>query len=209
VTAGTTPLRAGDRGWLLDVDSTQISTAVAAITAQPWAPLVQDLIPAAQSILVLAHSTADMALIGDRLTKLELSPRDSVPDPVGRTVVIAVRYDGPDLAAVARARDLSADGVIAAHTAARHRVGFFGFAPGFAYLEGLPAQLRMPRLPTPRTRVPAGVVAVAGPYTCVYPGGTPGGWHLIGTTSEVLWDTNAAPPNRLQLGDRVIFEAVP
>lgn len=204
-----TLLRAGDRGWLIDLAPTHISPTVAAITSQPWSGLVEELVPAAQSILVVARSSADMSAVGDHLRKLSLAQPDSTPATSARTIVIPVRYDGPDLDSVARQLDLSTHEVITAHASARHRVGFFGFAPGFAYIEGLPEQLTVPRLPTPRTRVPAGLVAIAGRHTCVYPGGTPGGWQLIGTTTEVLWDTEATPPNRLALGDHVVFEAIP
>jgi 5-oxoprolinase (ATP-hydrolysing) subunit B len=207
-TTGPTPLRAGDRGWLVDLDPNQIAHAVAAINSQPWAGLLDEVVPAAQSILVVAHCAADMTFLAERLRNLPLQQLDSTSDSMGRTVVIPVHYDGTDLDTVARQLELKRQDVITAHATARHRVGFFGFAPGFAYIEGLPEHLTMPRLPTPRTRVPAGVVAIAGRHTCVYPGGTPGGWHQIGTTSEVLWDTEATPPNRLELGDHVMFEAV-
>ena len=84
-------------------------------------------------------------------------------------------------------------------------VGFFGFAPGFAYIDGCPDALALPRRTTTRTRVDAGYVAIAGNQTVVYPGGTPGGWHLIGRTGERLWDPDRQPPNRLEVGDRVVF----
>ncbi len=123
-------------------------------------------------------------------------------------MVIPVRYDGDDLEEVARTLGMTAEAVVEAHTSAVHRVGFFGFAPGFAYIDGLPESLKLARRTSPRPRVGAGLVAIAGTQTVVYPGGTPGGWHLIGSTSEVLWDITAATPSRLSVGDRVIFEAV-
>ncbi|TMR09810.1 carboxyltransferase domain-containing protein, partial [Nonomuraea turkmeniaca] len=85
-------------------------------------------------------------------------------------------------------------------------VGWLGFAPGFAYLTGLDPVLEMPRLDTPRTSVPAGSVAVAGPYSAVYPSASPGGWRLLGRTSVRVWDVEADPPSLFQPGMRVRFE---
>lgn len=210
VTATTRPLllRAGDRGWLIDLDASHIPALVVTLTSEPWASLLEEIIPAAQSVLLIARRVGDMDVVADRLRKTLNQPEDSAADADGRTVIIPVRYDGPDLDTVAEDLGLSRDDVISAHSSARHRVGFFGFAPGFPYIEGLPEQLRLPRLSTPRTRVPPGLIAIAGGHTCVYPGGTPGGWHLIGTTTEVFWDINAQPPNRLAVGDHVAFEVV-
>jgi KipI family sensor histidine kinase inhibitor len=149
-----------------------------------------------------------MDAVAEHLRKTLVQQLDSSDGAHRRTVIIPVRYDGPDLDVIAADLGLSREGVVTAHSSARHRVGFFGFAPGFPYIEGLPEQLRLPRLPTPRTRVGPGLIAIAGRHTCVYPGGTPGGWHLIGTTTEVLWDVTAQPPNRLSVGDHVVFEVV-
>lgn len=80
-----------------------------------------------------------------------------------------------------------------------------GFTPGFAYLLGLPDALHMPRRATPRTRVPAGSVAIGGAQTGVYPRDTPGGWHLIGRTSLNLFDPARDPPALLTPGMRVRF----
>lgn len=91
------------------------------------------------------------------------------------------------------------------HAAADYRVAFCGFAPGFGYLTGLPREV--PRRVTPRTAVPAGSVALAGPYTGVYPRSSPGGWQLIGTTDAVLWDTARVPAALLAPGTRVRFTA--
>lgn len=119
--------------------------------------------------------------------------------------VIRVRYDGADLAEVARMAGLSAAEVVERHSRAEYTVLFVGFSPGFAYLGGLPRELEVPRLPSPRTRVPKNAVAIGGPYAGVYPFESPGGWRLLGTALEVdLFD-----PERgalLRAGDRVRFE---
>jgi KipI family sensor histidine kinase inhibitor len=121
---------------------------------------------------------------------------------------IHVRYggpDGPDLADVATATGLTEREVVALHAGVEHRVLVLGFQPGFAYLGGLPAALELPRRATPRVRVPAGSVAIAGRQTGMYPFATPGGWHVIGRTDARLWDPAADPPARLAPGDRVRF----
>jgi len=94
------------------------------------------------------------------------------------------------------------------HAGTEFRVAFCGFAPGFGYLTGLPARCDVPRRPTPRTAVPAGSVALAGPYTGVYPRSSPGGWQLIGTTDLVLWDPARVPAALLSPGARVRFVPV-
>jgi biotin-dependent carboxylase-like uncharacterized protein len=122
---------------------------------------------------------------------------------------IAVTYDGADLAEVAELTGLTVAEVIARHQAADYRVGWLGFAPGFAYLTGLdPMLARVPRLATPRVSVPAGSVAIAGGLGAVYPVTSPGGWRLLGRTSAVLWDSARQPPALLAPGMRVRFRAV-
>lgn len=126
-------------------------------------------------------------------------------DPVD----IPACFDGedlaPDLAYVAGRAGLSPAQVVAAYVAAEYIVDFLGFAPGFAYLRGLPTALATPRLESPRTRVPAGSVGIAGAQTGVYPLSTPGGWRLIGRTPERMFDPDRNPPARLAKGDRVRF----
>ncbi len=121
---------------------------------------------------------------------------------------IAVRYggiDGPDLAEVAARTGLSEDHVVALHAGVEYRVLVLGFVPGFPYLGVVPAPLDLPRRATPRVRVPAGSVAIAGRQTGIYPFATPGGWHLIGRTEALLWDLQREPPALLAPGDRVRF----
>lgn len=119
-----------------------------------------------------------------------------------------VRYGGnagPDLSELARLHGMSETEVVALHSAATYVVGFLGFAPGFAYLIGLPPALVTPRLATPRTRVAAGSVAIGGSFTGVYPRSMPGGWRILGQTDLALFDVSAASPARLAPGDEVRF----
>ncbi|MEU8152709.1 allophanate hydrolase subunit 1 [Micromonospora sp. NPDC048986] len=118
-------------------------------------------------------------------------------------VLVPVTFDGPDLPAVAEHWGMDAPAVRHRLTNTRFRVAFCGFAPGFPYLTGLPAELALPRLATPRPRVPAGSVALAGPYAGIYPGASPGGWLLVGRTDLVLFDVAADPPTRLGPGTTV------
>ncbi len=125
-----------------------------------------------------------------------------------RTVRISVRYDGEDLTEVADRTGHTRDEVIALHAQREYRVYVVGFVPGFAYLGELAPSLVLPRRPVPRKRVPAGAVAIAEAQTGIYPFSTPGGWHLIGTTTQKMFDPSAAEPALLRVGDRVIFEPV-
>jgi KipI family sensor histidine kinase inhibitor len=121
------------------------------------------------------------------------------------TIDIAVRYDGPDLADVAKLAGLDAREVVLRHSRAEYTVLFLGFRPGFAYLGGLPRELEVPRLPEPRVRVPRNAVAIAGPYAGVYPFDGPGGWRILGTATNVtLFDP--ARGALLRPGDRVRFK---
>lgn len=148
------------------------------------------------------------AALRDRIPALLLlAPRDLAP-PVERTVTIPVRYDGADLSAVAEATGLTPAEVIALHGGREYRVALLGFVPGFAYLGPLDPRLVVPRRASPRTRVPAGSVAIAGEQTGIYPAETPGGWHLLGTTPVRLFDPDREPPAYLTVGDRVRFAPV-
>ncbi len=129
-----------------------------------------------------------------------------------RAVRIPVCYGGahgPDLEEVATACGMTADEVIRAHVASDHVVFMLGFSPGFPYIGGLDPALSVPRRPTPRTRIPAGTVAIARDQTAIYSMQTPGGWNLIGRTPLRLFDPKAEPPCRLQAGDRIRFVPIP
>ncbi len=119
---------------------------------------------------------------------------------------IRVRYDGEDLAGVAARTELTLDEVIAQHSAPEYLVHALGFSPGFPFLGPLPEVLQLPRRGTPRTSVPAHAVAIAGAQTGVYPMASPGGWHLLGTALDALYDPHREPPFLLSPGDRVRFQ---
>ncbi|MEU7609228.1 allophanate hydrolase subunit 1 [Micromonospora sp. NPDC049204] len=130
------------------------------------------------------------------------APADDRADDAA-DVVVPVTFDGPDLPVVAEHWGGDVPAVLRRLTGTRFRVAFCGFAPGFPYLTGLPAELALPRLATPRPRVPPGSVALAGPYAGIYPSASPGGWLLVGRTELVLFDVDADPPARLGPGARV------
>jgi KipI family sensor histidine kinase inhibitor len=150
----------------------------------------------------------DPADAAERLGRLVAAVHAPDDQPAGPEEVIRVRYggsDGQDLADVARTTGLSERDVVALHGSVTYLVYMLGFAPGFAYLGTLPAELALPRRAEPRTRVPAGSVAIAGRQTAIYPFETPGGWHLIGSTDVAMWDPATDPPSRLRSGMRVRF----
>lgn len=132
-------------------------------------------------------------------------PGPAGPDQDGPVLEIPTVYDGADLAEVAALWGRTVGETVRTHADREYRVAFCGFAPGFAYLTGLPEELAVPRRATPRTRVPAGSVALAGRYTGVYPGASPGGWQLLGRTSLPLWNPEREPAALLTPGTRVRF----
>ncbi len=126
-------------------------------------------------------------------------------------VEVPTRYggpDGPDLEEVAGARGLTIEQAIECHAGATYVVAFLGFMPGFPYMIGGPPELDHPRRPTPRTRVPAGSVAIAGTQGTIYPFASPGGWNLVGRTDVRPWDASREPPSLLTPGSRVRFVPV-
>lgn len=175
-------------------------------------PDVVDIVPAAQTVLVKLADRGALAPARRHLAGLVGRPGalTAAPAPPAGTadVVIDVRYDGEDLHEVAELTGLTPDEVIAAHTGRPWRVGFSGFAPGFAYLIGGDDRLAVPRKTEPRTRVPVGSVGLAGEFSGVYPRESPGGWQLIGRTSAVLWDVQRPSPALLTPGLWVQFRAV-
>lgn len=171
---------------------------------------VLDTIPGARTLFVLFDPLARD--VGGIVRLLRLLSAEREPAPAeSRLLRIPVGYGGeggPDLLAIARERGLDPAEICRRHASAEYRVAFLGFSPGFAYLTGLPPELAVPRLESPRPRVLAGSVAIAGGYSAIYPSETPGGWRLIGRTAVSLFDPAAERPALLSPGDRVSFEPI-
>jgi KipI family sensor histidine kinase inhibitor len=167
-------------------------------------PKIMEVIPGARTLLLRLRAPLTES---DRRNLLTL-PAAPPARLAGAPIVIKVDYSGPDLHSVARHLRCTAEDVVALHTGQVWTVGFCGFAPGFAYLRGEHDRLRVPRLDSPRTTVPAGAVGLADQWSGIYPRPGPGGWQLIGRTGATLWDLDHDPPATLQPGGRVQFVAV-
>lgn len=160
-----------------------------------------DIVSAARTVLF--EGVGDAAALASSLLDWEVRPSAAS----GELVEVPTTYDGADLEDVARRWDMTRDEVVATHTGHELVVAFCGFAPGFPYCTGLPERLAVPRLDSPRTRVPAGAVGLAGLFTGIYPTESPGGWRLLGRTELRLWDPDRDPPATLRPGTRVRFVA--
>ena len=202
----------GNQALLLEFDSTAEVLAWADVLREADLLGVLDIVPASRTVLLKLASPRYREATRQRLGKLRVEGRDvdssTAPQGHRADVVIDAVYDGEDLDEVARLAGMSADEVVAAHTASPMRVGFGGFAPGFAYLVGGDSRLNVPRRADPRTRVPVGSVGLAGEFSGVYPRVSPGGWQLIGRTDAVLWDVDRDPPALLTPGTRVQFRSI-
>jgi KipI family sensor histidine kinase inhibitor len=198
-------LPCGAAAVLVELDDLDAVTGLhAALAAAPPAGVVE-LVPAARTVLVAFDpGTTDAAGVEAAVRAAGWEPGARADGPL---VEIPVVYDGEDLEAVAAEAGLEVAEVVALHAGSSYAVAFCGFAPGFGYLSGLDERLHVPRLDTPRTRVPAGAVAIADRFTAVYPRPSPGGWRLIGRTDATLWDTERDPPALLAPGTRVRFVA--
>jgi KipI family sensor histidine kinase inhibitor len=196
-------LPCADVGVLVELaDLDEVLALHAELAAEP-PPGVLDLVPAARTLLVRVDpAVTSVTSVAQAVS--DLRPRGEQREGVG-TVEIPVRYDGADLAEVGELTGLGAQGVVEAHTGQTWTVAFAGFAPGFGYLVGEDDRLHVPRRSTPRTKVPAGAVGLAGEFSGVYPRESPGGWQLIGTTSTPMWDLDRDPPALLQPGAHVRF----
>ncbi|MEO5834253.1 MAG: 5-oxoprolinase/urea amidolyase family protein [Nakamurella sp.] len=196
--------RYGDQAVLVESCTAEDALGLAAALRERPTVGQVELVPGALSVLLILDQAADRAEVERDLLLREGSGVDSTS---GATITVDVCYDGADLAEVGDLTGLGADGVIAAHTGQTWTVAFGGFAPGFGYLVG-DGRLQVPRRSVPRTRVPAGAVGLAGPYSGVYPGESPGGWQLIGRSAAPLWDLDRDPPALLRPGVAVRFRAV-
>jgi allophanate hydrolase subunit 1 len=214
-------LPVGDVAILVELTGTAEVIALHAALEGTRPPWIDDLVPAEHTLLVRFDPGA--AGSADATDWIRRAAAAAAPGPgstgpgstgpggtesrpvTGTELCVVVRYDGEDLDDVGRLTGLGPAGVVAAHTGTGWTVAFTGFAPGFGYLVGGDPRLRVPRLATPRVRVPAGSVALAGDYSGVYPRASPGGWRLIGRTEAPVWDLDRAPPALLRPGVRVRF----
>ncbi|MGW4715164.1 5-oxoprolinase subunit B family protein [Nocardia sp. NPDC004260] len=207
---------AGDRALLITPHQREMVAELVTALRQCPLPGVQDLLPAAETILLTLDSpgvaesvrrsliTRLGALAAERSAAVS---RGTLLDSAVRAepVSVPVRYDGTDLDDVARMLEVTTAEVIAAHTTTVWRCSFVGFAPGFGYLESPDGRLSVPRKAQSRTSIPAGAVALASGYSAVYPRSTPGGWQVIGTTDLRMWDVGRDPPALIRAGAAVRF----
>ncbi|GAA1294441.1 allophanate hydrolase [Planotetraspora silvatica] len=215
--------RAGEHALLVETGSLEAAHRLDALLRADRPEHVEEIVPGQETVLVVAPD-ADQGRLESRLAGLLASVTDAgaardeagaardeagaARDEAGAAagvVEIPVVYDGDDLDSVAALTGLTVAEVIALHAGSEFVVGWLGFAPGFAYLIGLDPRLHVPRLDAPRTSVPPGSVAIAGPYSAVYPSASPGGWRLLGRTDVRVWDVSADPPAKLPPGTRVRF----
>jgi len=186
----------------------QIHSAARALEAARI-PHVEDVVPAYLALTVFYDSLRiSYREVSEALLAACGRGADFARTPRPRTHRIPVRYDGPDLDFIASSTGLSVNEVVARHSGRRYTVDLLGFVPGFGYLGELDPALHLPRREQPRSRVAAGSVAIAAAQTAVYPLDTPGGWHIIGSTSTVMFDPARDPPALLAPGDTVQFERV-
>ena len=205
--SGTQILPAGDRALLVALGAHVGLSGVLAALRRADLDEVEDLLPAAETVLVTLRAGGDPAGVARRLRPVLTASADAPADPGddGDEVVIPVRYVGEDLADVAGLLGIGVEEVIARHTGGGWRCRFIGFTAGFGYLESTGADLVVPRRHQSRTAVPAGAVALADGYSAVYPRRAPGGWQIIGTTDKAMWDLERPRPALLSPGTRVRF----
>jgi KipI family sensor histidine kinase inhibitor len=203
---GLTARPYGPHATLVNCGTTDPQLVAEAIRRRlPESAALEEIVPATDTVLLIAP-----ALTHEQRTAFTHDLDVSTVTLPSRMIELRVRYNGDDLETLADDLGVSVERVIAAHTSAEYRVDFLGFSPGFPYLSGgNPLFADVPRRRTPRLSVPAGAVGVAAGRTCVYPTESPGGWNLIGTTTESLFDPNATPMVLLQPGDTVRFVEVP
>ncbi len=192
----------GDRGVLVELGDNDEVHRFAALARERHGDVLADVVAGHRTVLLAwRRPPADPSLVA----ALAGARSDADARPARAPVTVTVAYEGPDLGEVARLTGLSPEEVARRHAAAEYRVAFIGFAPGFAYLVGGDPMLEVPRRDEPRKRVPAGSVAVAGPYSAVYPAASPGGWQLIGRTGLRVFDAAREPPALLEPGTPVRF----
>lgn len=196
-------LPCGRTGLLVEVDTLDAALDLYAALREQTPDGVVDLVPAARTVLVLLDPAAtDPARVGQAVRGLTSGSGERT---TGDLVEVPVVYDGADLQEVGALTGWGAAEVVARHTSAEWTVAFCGFSPGFGYLTCSEGSWAVPRRSTPRTKIPAGAVALAGEFSGVYPRESPGGWQLIGRTDLPVFDVDREPPALLVPGARVRF----
>jgi KipI family sensor histidine kinase inhibitor len=191
----------GDRARLLECDDLADSQAVQHWLEGQHRPEITGIVPGARTLLLQLAGSLPTDLVR---TMIDIELPAVTTTDVG-LITIDVSYDGPDLAGTADRLGIEVEDLITHHTGQEWTVAFCGFSPGFGYLSPTRQQLTVPRRDSPRTRVPAGSVALADHWSAVYPTQSPGGWQLIGSTDATLFDVDADPPAVLLPGTRVRF----
>jgi KipI family sensor histidine kinase inhibitor len=196
-------LPSGSTALLVELDQLDDVLALYAALADDPPVGVVDVVPAARTVLLVTDpARTTLAAVADAV-------RATTPRPGGQRtsdeIELPVHYDGADLEELAQQLDLTGDELVQRHTGAGWTVAFCGFAPGFGYLTQDGGGWDVPRRATPRTKVPAGSVALAGEFSGVYPRESPGGWQLIGHTDVAVFDLAREPAALLRPGTRVRF----
>lgn len=202
-------------GEAIDAGHNALALSIAARLRREDPGWLRDVVPAYASLAVFFDADRmdqpdPHAFVATHLRAMLEGPVHGIATPA-RNVEIPVCYEAdmaPDLADAAQELGLAREELIHRHCTADYTVAMIGFAPGFPYLLGLPESLALPRLATPRTRVPAGSVAIGGHQAGIYPRESPGGWRLLGRTPLVLFDPMRASPSLLSPGDRVRFQRI-
>jgi KipI family sensor histidine kinase inhibitor len=200
-------LPSGSTALLVELDELDDVLALYAALADEPPEGVVDVVPAARTVLVVTDpARTTLTAVADAVRRT--TPRPS-GQRTGEAIELPVHYDGADLDELAEQLDLSSGELVQRHTGAEWTVAFCGFAPGFGYLTQPGAAWDVPRRATPRTKVPAGSVALAGEFSGVYPRESPGGWQLIGRTDVAVFDLAREPAALLRPGTRVRFVEAP
>jgi len=195
---------------LVELDDLASVIALNDSLARDPLPQILETMPAARTLLLRLHSWVRidqdfLVEIARRSEEAQTNRKGQAWQVQGPILELPMRYDGPDLADVAAEMGLSIEDLVAAHQATTWRAAFCGFAPGFYYMIADDERFNVSRRSVPRTAVPAGSVALGGPYCGIYPQESPGGWHIIGNTDLVLWDSQRSPASLIQPGQLLRF----
>lgn len=200
----------GDQALMVDVGELRDVLLLRTIVESWELEGIIDLVPASTTLLIMMDtallSPKDLAT---RLSATSLTDAHTDSTSTSAEIRIPVVYDGPDLSSLADHFGWSAEELVKRHTEAVWTAAFGGFAPGFMYLVTDSPFPTVPRLDAPRAAIPAGSVGLAGAFSGIYPQPSPGGWQLIGSTTEQMWDpARTDRPAFITPGDRVRFVEV-